>query len=107
LPVQPETQRFIERSQVVVFRDVVFRDRYGLHPRAAHRVQQALSGTAAHVTLEDLAGGGAPIDARSMLALISSGIQSGDRVRVTVEGTDEEPVLAAIAALLETGVCHP
>lgn len=91
----------------MIFRDVVFRDRYGLHPRSAHRVQQALSGAVARVTFEDLAGGGSPIDARSMLALISLGIQAGDQVRVTADGPDEEPVLAAIAALLEAGVCHP
>ena len=61
----------------------------------------------ARVTIEDLDGGGAPIDARSMLALISSGILAGGRVRVTADGDDEGPVLAAIATLLEAGVCHP
>ena len=91
----------------MISRDVVFRDRYGLHPRSAHRIIQALDGTAARVTIQDVAGGKAPIDARSMLGLISSGIQSGDVVRVEADGPDEVPVLAAIAGLLESGVCHP
>jgi phosphotransferase system HPr-like phosphotransfer protein len=42
-----------------------------------------------------------------MLALISSGIQAGDPVRVTADGADEDSTLARIADLLEAGVCHP
>jgi len=91
----------------LVSRDVVFRDRYGLHPRSAHRIQQVLGEAAARVTLQDLASGGPAIDARSMLALVSSGIRAGDQVRVTADGPDEEAVLATITALLEAGVCHP
>ncbi len=91
----------------MISRDVVFRDRYGLHPRSAHRIQEALAGTVATVTLENLASGRPPIDARGMLALISSGIQAGDPVRVAADGADEEAVLARITALLEGGVCHP
>lgn len=91
----------------MISRDVVFRDRYGLHPRSAHRIQEALDGTAARVTIQDVAGGRAPIDARSMLGLISSGIQAGDVVRVEADGSDEDAVLSAIAGLLESGVCHP
>ncbi len=91
----------------MISRDVVFRDRYGLHPRSAHRIQQALGGTLARVTIQHLAAGRPPIDARSMLALVSSGIQAGDQVRVSADGPDEESVLASIAGLLEGGVCHP
>jgi phosphotransferase system HPr (HPr) family protein len=91
----------------VISRDVVFRDRYGLHPRSAHRIGEALAGTTSRVTIEPVATNRPPIDARSMLALISSGIQAGDPVRVAADGPDEEVVLAKIAALLESGVCHP
>ena len=88
-------------------RDVVFRDRYGLHPRSAHRIGELLKGAMARVTMEDLDGARSPVDARSLLALISSGIRSGGRIRVTADGTDEEAVLAALCDLLEAGVCHP
>jgi phosphocarrier protein HPr len=91
----------------VISRDVVFRDRYGLHPRSAHRIGQVLAGTLSRVTLQQVEAGRPPLDARSMLALVSSGIQAGDQVRVTVDGPDEESVLANIASLLESGVCHP
>ena len=73
----------------VTSREVVFRDRYGLHPRAARRIQASLDGLIASVSVENLDGTGASIDARGMLALISSGIRNGDRVRITADGADE------------------
>ncbi len=86
--------------------DAVFRDRYGLHPRAANRIRQTASEYQSKITLEP-AGGGSPIDAASMLALVSAAIRTGDRVTVTAEGSDADTALAAMTALLEGGVCHP
>jgi phosphotransferase system HPr-like phosphotransfer protein len=42
-----------------------------------------------------------------MLALISSGIRTGDRIRVSADGTDEVAALAAVGDLIQSGVCHP
>jgi phosphotransferase system HPr (HPr) family protein len=91
----------------VISRDVVFHDRYGLHPRAARRIQASLDGVTANVSLTNLDGDEATIDARGMLALISSGIRTGDRIRVTADGTDEVAALAAVGDLIRSGVCHP
>jgi phosphocarrier protein FPr len=91
----------------VITRDVVFHDRYGLHPRAARRIQASLEPFDAKVSLENLDGAAAAVDARGMLALISSGIRAGDRVRITADGADEAAALDAIADLLASGVCHP
>ena len=85
----------------------MFHDRYGLHPRAARRIQASLDGLTATVSLEDLDGNGSSIDARGMLALISSGIRTGDRVRITASGTDEVAAVAAVGDLIASGVCHP
>lgn len=85
----------------------MFRDRYGLHPRAARQIQASLDGVAATVSLENLDGSSSPIDARGMLALISSGVRSGDRIRITANGVDEAAALKALGDLLESGVCHP
>lgn len=88
-------------------RDVVFRDRYGLHPRAAMRISQTAARFAARVTLEDLTSGSGPVEARSMLTLVGAAIRAGDRVRVAADGEDGEAAASAIADLLEGGVCHP
>jgi phosphotransferase system HPr (HPr) family protein len=86
--------------------EAVLRDRYGLHPRAANRIQQTAAGFASKLTLA-AADGGSDLDPRSLLALVSSSIRQGDRVRVTADGPDEADALAALVALLEGGVCHP
>lgn len=91
----------------MISRDVVFHDRYGLHPRSARRIQASLDGITATVTLTNLDGSGSPIDARGMLGLISSGIRTGDRIRVSAAGTDEVAALAAVGDLIQSGVCHP
>lgn len=91
----------------MITRDVVLRDRYGLHPRAARRIQGVLDGVSARVTFEDLDGGSAAVDARSILALISSGIRFGGRVRITADGADEGVAIATVGDLLEAGVDHP
>ena len=91
----------------MISREVVFRDRYGLHPRAARRIQASLEGLVADVSLENVDGNGASFDARGMLALISSGIRSGDRVRITADGTDEVAAIAAVGDLIDSGVDHP
>jgi phosphotransferase system HPr (HPr) family protein len=91
----------------MIERTVVFRDRYGLHPRSAHRILETLGGTSARATLRSVDGGGSPVDARSMLGLISSGIRSGETIVVAADGPDEERVVEVLSTLLESGVCHP
>lgn len=91
----------------MISREVVFHDRYGLHPRAARRIQASLDGFTATVSLTNLDGGQATFDARGMLALISSGIRTGDRIRVTADGVDEVAALAAVGDLIQAGVDHP
>lgn len=87
-------------------REVVFRDRYGLHPRAALRIQQEAAKFGARVTIAS-AEGGAPIAASSMISLVSAGIRAGQAVIVAGEGDDAEAAVAALGELLAAGVCHP
>jgi phosphotransferase system HPr (HPr) family protein len=86
--------------------DVVFRDRYGLHPRAAMRIQQAAGGFHSRVTIAGMGGSGRPVDARSMIALVSAGIRLNETVRLSVDGDDEVEAMAALRGLIESGVCH-
>lgn len=85
--------------------DAVFGDRYGLHPRSANRIRTTADEYQSTITLEPE--GRSPIDARSMLSLVSSGVRTGDKVRVNADGPDEEAAAAAMKALLDGGVCHP
>ena len=87
--------------------DVVFRDRYGPHPRAAMRIQQEATRFRATVTIQGLASGGSPLGASSLISMVGAGIRAGETVRVTADGEDASEAIAAIGRLMEAGVCHP
>ena len=87
--------------------DAVFRDRYGLHPRAAMQIQKMANGFRSKITIAGIAQGGSPVDARSLISLVSAGIRAGEKIRITAEGDDEAAAAEAIRALVEKGVCHP
>ncbi len=86
---------------------MVFRDRYGLHPRAAMRIQQEAAKFRSVVTIQGLASGGSPVVASSMISMVSAGIRTGETVRVTADGEDAPEAAAVIGRLMEAGVCHP
>ena len=90
----------------MISKDVTFRDRYGLHPRAAMRIQQEAARFAAAVTVRG-PGSSSPVAASSMISLVSAGIRQGDSVHLTADGTDESAALEAVGRLMEAGVCHP
>lgn len=87
--------------------DAVFRDRYGLHPRAAMRIQQLAGTFSAALTIEGLESSGGPLSASSMIGLVSAGIRAGERIRIAGRGSDEAAAVEALRALCEAGVCHP
>lgn len=87
--------------------DAVFRDRYGLHPRAAMRIQQDAARFQSRVTIQGLASGGSRVGASSMISLVSAGIRNGETVRIAADGEDAAEAVAAIGRLIEAGVCHP
>ncbi len=87
--------------------DAVFRDRYGLHPRSAMRIQQAVAAFGSKVTIQGLDSRTAPISAASMIGLVGAGIRNGEKIRITADGPDEGAALEAVKALCEAGVCHP
>jgi phosphocarrier protein len=87
--------------------EVTFRDRYGLHPRSAMRIQQTANRFKSKMTIQGQAGQGREVDARSMVSLVSAGIGPNEKVRVTADGEDEADALAAMKDLMEKGVCHP
>lgn len=87
--------------------DAVFRDRYGLHPRSAMRIQQAAAGFQSAVTIEGLDSGTPPLATSSMIGLVSAGIRAGEKIRIAGDGPDEAAAVEALRALCEAGVCHP
>ncbi|QAY73178.1 HPr family phosphocarrier protein [Agromyces protaetiae] len=84
----------------MVERTVRIGSSHGLHARPAKLFTQAAAASGAKVTIAK--GDGAPVNAASILAVISQGINHDDEVTLAVEGGDEERVLDELVELLTT-----
>jgi phosphotransferase system HPr (HPr) family protein len=77
----------------------------GLHARPAAMFVRAAAGFGSKLTLENLDRDGAtPIDAKSIIAVMSSGVSKGHRVRVTAEGPDEDAAIDSLAQFIASGM---
>lgn len=72
----------------------------GLHARPAKLFAQAAKEAGAPVTVAK--GSGAPVNAASILSVISLGAEYGDYVTLTAEGESAERVLDTLTELLTT-----
>jgi len=83
----------------MAMRRVQVGSRVGLHARPAAVFVRAVTARSAPITLARA--GGAPVDARSILAVLGLGLRYGEEVVIECEGLDEE-ALEELAALLAT-----
>lgn len=81
----------------MVQRTISIASKVGLHARPASILANAATSSGHDVTLSAK---GRTVDADSLLSVLSLAIAHGDKVVVTVEGSDEERVADEIAALL-------
>ena len=72
----------------------------GLHARPAKLFAQAVKEAGIPVTVSK--GAGAPVNAASILGVISLGAEKGDYVTLTAEGPNAVSVLDSLAELLTT-----
>ena len=76
----------------------------GLHARPATLFIETAARFAARITIENLDRAKGPVDAKSILMLLTAGVSRDQRVRLTADGPDEEDALAALTALVESGL---
>ncbi|HKH07456.1 MAG TPA: HPr family phosphocarrier protein [Agromyces sp.] len=84
----------------MVERTVRIGSTHGLHARPAKLFTQAVGASGSAVTISK--SGGASVNAASILAVISQGIDHGDEVTIVVDGGDEAAVLDQLVELLGT-----
>lgn len=80
-------------------RDVVVGSRIGLHGRPAKIVVETAQ--AQPVTVRIGKGEKPPVDARSIIAVLSLGAHGGDTVTISADGEGADTALAAMAEILE------
>jgi len=84
----------------VIRRDLVIRNRLGLHARAAARFVHTASRFRSRVTAGR---DGRVMDGKSILGILLLAASQGMAIEVTVEGPDEEEAIVALEALVGGG----
>jgi phosphocarrier protein HPr len=76
----------------------------GIHARPGALFVRAAAGFASAITIENLDRGTAPINAKSILSVMGSGIAQGHRIRIAADGADEDAAIEALEALVDAGI---
>ena len=84
----------------MIRRDLVIRNRLGLHARAAARFVHEAGRFQAQVTAGR---DGRVMDGKSILGILLLAASPGTVIEITTDGPDEAEAMAALAALVEGG----
>jgi phosphocarrier protein FPr len=84
--------------------DVVVGNPSGLHARPAALFAREAARFPCEITVANLDGTGNAVNAKSILMLMTIGVSSGHRIRVTADGEQETEAIAALQALVASGL---
>lgn len=76
----------------------------GLHARPAAQFVETASRFRARVTLENLDAGRGPVDAKSILFVLTAGVVQGQRIRISADGPDEDDAVRALSVAVAAGL---
>ena len=82
----------------------IIRNPSGLHARPAAMFVRTAAGFTSTITLENVDRASAPADAKSIIAVMTSGVARGQTIRITADGADEDEAIAAIEAFIASGM---
>ena len=84
--------------------EIEIRNPNGLHLRPLGQFVRTCGRTRSEVTIQNLATGAGPVNAKQMLRVQPLGVRMGHVVRITAEGEDEVEAIATIRAAIEAGL---
>jgi phosphotransferase system HPr (HPr) family protein len=84
--------------------DLVVGNATGLHARPAALFAAAAAQFTAAITVENLDHHPSPVNAKSILMVLTAGVQHGHRIRLVATGPDETEAVAALRQLIEAGL---
>jgi multiphosphoryl transfer protein len=84
--------------------EIEIRNPNGLHLRPLGQFVRTCGRTRSDVTIQNLATGAGPVNAKQMLRVQPLGVRTGHLVRITTEGDDEIEAIATIRAAIEAGL---
>lgn len=75
----------------------------GLHARPASDFVSTAKKFSSKISITDLNASNQPVNAKSILILLSLGLGQGTAVEISADGTDETEAVDSLVALIETG----
>jgi phosphotransferase system HPr (HPr) family protein len=84
--------------------DLVVSNPSGLHARPAALFAREAARFSCEITVANLDGPANAVNAKSILMLMTIGVSSGHRIRVTADGAEEAQAVAALQALVASGL---
>jgi phosphocarrier protein HPr len=87
--------------------EIVVRNPSGLHARPATLFTDAAAAFTSRVTIENLTRSKGPVDAKSILMLLTAGVSRDHNVRLVADGPDEDAAIDALVGLVESGLGEP
>jgi phosphocarrier protein HPr len=84
--------------------DLVVSNPSGLHARPATLFSEAAGSFKSSVSVENLSRGKRPVDAKSVLMLLTAGVSREQQIRLVADGPDEDAAIDALVGLLESGL---
>lgn len=85
----------------MVYKDVVVKNKIGLHARPATFFIQKANEYRSTIWVEKEE---RRVNAKSLLGVLSLGIIGGSNIRIVADGSDENEAVNALVALLESGL---
>jgi phosphotransferase system HPr (HPr) family protein len=76
----------------------------GLHARPAALFVRTAGGYAAAITVRNATRGVGPVDAKSILGVMTLGVSRGHEIEIAARGDDAAEALAALRAVVESGL---
>ncbi|OGO16301.1 MAG: hypothetical protein A2Y93_15555 [Chloroflexi bacterium RBG_13_68_17] len=80
---------------------IIVRHPVGLHARPAALFVQAAKRYASVIQVRNLTGGGDPVDAKSILGVLTLGVMQDHEIQIVADGDDSEKALVELKTLIE------
>jgi phosphotransferase system HPr (HPr) family protein len=83
-------------------KEIVVQHKVGLHARPAAMFVKTANKYTSNITVKNLSNQSDPVNAKSILGILSSGVEMNHQIRITAKGEDEEEALVALCEIIET-----
>ena len=80
--------------------EIVVQHKEGLHARPAAQFVKLAASFGANIQVENLTKGSQPVNAKSIISVLSVNVVQDDKIRITAEGDQEQEAVTAMVDLI-------